>query len=180
MKKFWKKSAALLMAISLLTGNNYAVHALDGEGQPPETQENAPEEEPSQELTSETGETDASEKENTQEQPVDEEETVQDEEKKTTRTETRTEKQKANGDYGRVHVDKDLKADTPKVDHSRTAGRMKAASAAVGKSGSGEGKESTEHQKQAVEDEQLKEEEKIRNAYGGLDIRTAADLGLPT
>ena len=31
MKKFWKKSAASLMAFSLLMGNNYAIHALDGE-----------------------------------------------------------------------------------------------------------------------------------------------------
>ena len=35
MKEFWKKSAASLMAMSLLMGNNYAIHALDGED--PET-----------------------------------------------------------------------------------------------------------------------------------------------
>lgn len=44
MKEFWKKSAALLMAISLLMGNNYAIHASGEEGeQPPETQETTPE-----------------------------------------------------------------------------------------------------------------------------------------
>ena len=40
MKKFWKKSAASLMAFSLLMGNNYAIHALDGED--PQTGENPP------------------------------------------------------------------------------------------------------------------------------------------
>ncbi|MBQ8069184.1 MAG: hypothetical protein IJ201_12665, partial [Solobacterium sp.] len=40
MKKFWKRSAASLMAFSLLMGNNYAIHALDGED--PQTGENPP------------------------------------------------------------------------------------------------------------------------------------------
>lgn len=40
MKKFWKKSAASLMAFSLLMGNNYAIHALDGES--PDTGETPP------------------------------------------------------------------------------------------------------------------------------------------